>query len=86
MRKKRQNFWNKSKTALNEQNFEGFRRAAHSIKSTSNSFGAIKLGELARELEFMGRDQNLSGAESKVEILELTCHEVIKVLEGLCHA
>lgn len=74
------------KVALNAQNFEGFRRAAHSIKSTSNSFGALKLGEIARELEYMGRDQNLTGAQDKVKTLEVTCNEVIQELQGLCHA
>jgi HPt (histidine-containing phosphotransfer) domain-containing protein len=30
---------------------DAFRRAAHSLKSNSNTFGATRLGELARELE-----------------------------------
>ena len=30
---------------------ERFRRAAHSLKSNSNTFGALRLGALARELE-----------------------------------
>ena len=33
---------------------ERFRRAAHSLKSNADTFGAGKLGELARELE-LGR-------------------------------
>ena len=31
-----------------------FRRAAHSLKSNSNTFGATRLGEMARELELGG--------------------------------
>ena len=31
-----------------------FRRAAHSLKSNSNTFGATLLGELSRELELGG--------------------------------
>jgi HPt (histidine-containing phosphotransfer) domain-containing protein len=31
-----------------------FRRAAHSLKSNSNTFGATRLGALARELELGG--------------------------------
>jgi HPt (histidine-containing phosphotransfer) domain-containing protein len=31
-----------------------FRRAAHSIKSNANTFGALRLGEMARELELGG--------------------------------
>ena len=30
---------------------ERFRRAAHSLKSNGNTFGALRLGALARELE-----------------------------------
>ena len=31
-----------------------FRRAAHSLKSNCNTFGALKLGEMARTLELGG--------------------------------
>ena len=31
-----------------------FRRAAHSLKSNSNTFGAMRLGEMARDLELGG--------------------------------
>jgi HPt (histidine-containing phosphotransfer) domain-containing protein len=33
---------------------ERFRRAAHSLKSNANTFGALQLGELARALELGG--------------------------------
>jgi histidine phosphotransfer protein HptB len=33
---------------------ERFRRAAHSLKSNSHTFGALALGALARELELRG--------------------------------
>ena len=33
---------------------DGFRRAAHSIKSNSQTFGALALGALARDLELQG--------------------------------
>jgi len=33
---------------------ERFRRAAHSLKSNCNTFGAIALGVMARELEIKG--------------------------------
>lgn len=38
---------------------ESFRRNAHSLKSNANTFGAMELGALARELEYMGRENNL---------------------------
>jgi HPt (histidine-containing phosphotransfer) domain-containing protein len=33
---------------------DGFRRAAHSLKSNSHTFGALRLGEMARVLELGG--------------------------------
>jgi len=40
--------------ALAEGNADRFRRAAHSLKSNSHTFGAVALGALARELELGG--------------------------------
>ena len=40
--------------ALAAGNAEGFRRAAHSLKSNANTFGALALGARARELELGG--------------------------------
>jgi HPt (histidine-containing phosphotransfer) domain-containing protein len=37
-------------------NAEVFRRAAHSLKSNGNTFGALKLAALARDLELKGLD------------------------------
>ena len=34
---------------------ERFRRAAHSLKSNANTFGALTLGALAKDLELSGR-------------------------------
>ena len=44
------------KRALAEGDADAFRRAAHSLKSNSNTFGAQKLAALARELEINGLD------------------------------
>jgi histidine phosphotransfer protein HptB len=43
-----------------------FRRAAHSLKSNSNTFGATRLAELARTLEMSG----IPTSESPVQALE----------------
>ena len=40
--------------ALAGRNADAFRRAAHSLKSNSLTFGALALGALARELELKG--------------------------------
>ena len=40
--------------ALAASDADAFRRAAHSLKSNSNTFGARTLGAMARELELKG--------------------------------
>ncbi len=75
----------KLQQALARQDHELFRQAAHSIKSTSNSFGALEFGALAKELELMGREANLDGAPVKVETLVSNYGLVQKKLEELCH-
>jgi len=72
--------------ALEKQDCETFRRAAHSIKSTSNSFGALNFGAEARELEMLGREGKLEGAASKVNALEADYLVVKQALEQLSHA
>ncbi len=71
--------------ALEKQDSELFRQAAHSIKSTSNSFGALQLGALAKELEMMGRARNLEGAAAKVEQLVQDYSAVQMRLKELCN-
>ena len=46
-------------TALAVKDVESFRRNAHSLKSNANTFGAMELGALARELELLGKENNL---------------------------
>jgi HPt (histidine-containing phosphotransfer) domain-containing protein len=46
-------------TALGNQDTDSLRRNAHSLKSNANTFGAVQLGLLAREIEFMARQNNL---------------------------
>src|SRR5437762_277648 len=45
--------------ALAAQDADKFRRAAHSLKSNSNTFGALTLGAMARELERLVNDRQL---------------------------
>ena len=40
--------------SLGKGEAERFRRAAHSLKSNANTFGAVALGTLAKELELAG--------------------------------
>jgi HPt (histidine-containing phosphotransfer) domain-containing protein len=42
------------RAAMADASADRFRRAAHSIKSNANTFGALRLGEMARQLELGG--------------------------------
>jgi HPt (histidine-containing phosphotransfer) domain-containing protein len=56
--------------ALVGMDVDGFRRAAHSLKSTAESLGAVALGALARELEGQARAGSLEGAAQRLDRLE----------------
>ncbi len=47
------------RSALTSKDADAFRRAAHSIKSNAATFGAEQLADLARELESLGRENDL---------------------------
>jgi signal transduction histidine kinase/DNA-binding response OmpR family regulator/HPt (histidine-containing phosphotransfer) domain-containing protein len=53
--------------ALAGQDVEAFRRAAHSLKSNAESFGAVPLAGLARELEMLARSGSLDGAPARLD-------------------
>ena len=56
------------KSALVAGQAETFRRAAHSLKSNANTFGALVLGQAARELELGGIDAGkLPGALDRID-------------------
>ncbi len=75
----------KLQDALAKQDPDKFRQAAHSIKSTSNSFGALEYGLLAKELEMIGRESRLADAPGKVEALVSGYAAVKQALKELSH-
>jgi HPt (histidine-containing phosphotransfer) domain-containing protein len=68
--------------AVTEGNVESFRRNAHSLKSNAYTFGATELGNLARELESMGRENNLA-VGTRLEILKEAFGKTVEELKGL---
>lgn len=54
--------------ALTASDVEAFRRAAHTLKSNAATFGAAELSALARELEMLGRENNLA-VGNRIEVL-----------------
>lgn len=74
------------RNALEMGNAANFIRAAHTLKSTSLIFGALAFGELARELEMLGRADNLEAAQEKYQQLRDACAPLHKQLKDMCHA
>ncbi len=68
--------------ALSASEAEGFRRAAHSLKSNANTFGATRLAELARELETMARANDLE-IGGRLEDLQEEYRKAVKELKSL---
>ena len=64
------------------RDIEAFRRNAHSLKSNANTFGAVQLGALAKELEMMGRENNLD-VGNRLEVLKEVFQRVALELEGM---
>ena len=70
------------RTALEAKDVESFRRNAHSMKSNANTFGAMELGALAKELEFMARENNLD-VGNRLEVLIEAYGKVAEELKGM---
>ena len=66
--------------SLAQNNAEVFQRSAHTLKSNSAMFGAMKLSAMSKALEEMGKAKNLAGAD---ELLAAVETELEKVLEAL---
>jgi len=65
--------------ALAAKEADKFRRTAHSLKSNSNTFGALPLGAMARELELSGMDP----AKANEAALDALAAEYSKVAAAL---
>jgi HPt (histidine-containing phosphotransfer) domain-containing protein len=52
------------------------------LKSNAHTFGATELGTLAKELEFMAKDNNLE-VGNRLEILSESFEKVADELKGL---
>ena len=70
------------RSALGEKDVESFRRNAHSLKSNAYTFGAAELGALAKELETMGKENNLN-VGNKLDVLDATLGKVAEELKGM---
>ena len=62
---------------------EEFRRAAHSLKSTSANFGAMVLSGISKKLEDLGKTGSLDGAGEGLALAEAEYGRVRAELEAL---
>jgi histidine phosphotransfer protein HptB len=58
------------RSTLASQDAEGFRRAAHSLKSNAATLGATALSASAKELEMVGKSGDLSGVGPRIDELQ----------------
>ena len=69
-------------SSLTSGDAEALRRAAHSLKSNSASFGATHLHKLCRQLEDIGQSRELAGAAGLVAEIENEYQLVHRALEA----
>lgn len=72
--------------ALAAKDTDKFRRVAHSLKSNSNTFGALTLGAMARELELGGVSKVIEDGGQPLDALAQEYSRVAAALTELRHA
>jgi HPt (histidine-containing phosphotransfer) domain-containing protein len=63
------NLIDEMETALEQKDPATFRRAAHTLKSSSASLGVAGLSELSKELEMIGKSGDLNQVDGKLDHL-----------------
>ncbi|MEW6084908.1 MAG: Hpt domain-containing protein [Chloroflexota bacterium] len=71
------------RAALDAQDADSFRRAAHSLKSNAATFGAARLAELAKEMELLGKENRLGDTGTKLTLLDEAVMSASEELKGL---
>jgi len=74
------------RSALADSNSDRFWRAAHSLKSNSNTFGATALGAMARELELTAADRVAAADTHALDALAEEYRRVAAALKELSRA
>ena len=69
------------RTAFAKRDAESFRRAAHSLKSNSNTFGAMRLGDAAKLLEREGLEAT---DPAQLDALDAEYARAAAALKALC--
>ena len=69
--------------AMEQEDALGVRMAAHTLKSSSNDFGATALATMCQELEDLGKAGELAGIAERVAQIEAEYGRVKVALEAL---
>ncbi len=77
---------NELRSALAAADADKFRRAAHSLKSNANTFGALAFGAMARDLELAGVATVILSGPQAVDALTQEYSRVAAALTELRHA
>ena len=62
---------------------DGFRRAAHTLKSNGATFGAVELQTLARALELAGLAADPAADEAAIDALQAALNRAVTALQEL---
>ena len=74
-----------ARRALEQAQADDLRRASHSLKSTSATFGAMALSAVARQLEHSARDGRLEGVGEQITQAEAEFARARIALEAVRH-
>ena len=69
------------KAAINRRDAQAIRRIAHGLKGASTHFVAPRLVAAAERLEFLGKSEDLTGADDAFAVLESALDRVLRDLE-----
>jgi HPt (histidine-containing phosphotransfer) domain-containing protein len=72
------------RAALAAGQADAFRRAAHSLKSNSQTFGAVTLGTMARELELQGIGADPATTLQRIDALDAQFERTAVALRERC--
>lgn len=70
--------------AISDKDAETVRQKAHYFKSGSANLGAMRLAELCKKLEHMGRNKQLENAENTLKEIEKLLPQVKNILAAQC--
>jgi PAS domain S-box-containing protein len=71
------------KQSIDDGDATNLRLVAHTLKSNSAALGASRLSELCKELEELGKNDQLDTAPAKVDLVELEFAPIITALESM---